>query len=303
MTPRLAALCLLTATVATAAPTTMTFSLDQPFTLAFGDTATGPDGLSIWFSGSGPSFTLKKAGKELSPTWAKAPDAAKSGPRLRGHFGDLFLTVEDAPDEDHVRLRVTRAKPVKLAWGAPLTLGWCEFAVDPDGAVWSVARFDDSAKANAWVQLNIEGQQGFSFSTSQGSVEQRSGDFLVTLEHALPTSSATSVRLSVRKPGAEVRPLTLGKPFSLIPEESASGEGLKLRLEGYGHKISEAGDLAFIELKLWAGGEEGWLRFFREPSPAPQRWHGYEVRMTACEDEGPPHSSTAKTTFVVVKAR
>lgn len=97
--------------------------------------------------------------------------------------------------------------------------------------------------------------------------------------------------------------LTFGKPVSLAPEQSASGEGLTLRNEGYGHKIDMDGsDIAFIEVLLKAGTEELSARFWREKDATPVRWKGYEIRMTACEDQGPPHSRTAKTTFVVVKA-
>lgn len=97
---------------------------------------------------------------------------------------------------------------------------------------------------------------------------------------------------------------TLGKSFKLVPGESASGAGLTVRLEGYGHKIDMDGrDLAFVSIELEFGKEKQSMRFFREGTPAPIQWKGYELRMTACEDEGPPHSSTAATTFVVTKLK
>lgn len=97
---------------------------------------------------------------------------------------------------------------------------------------------------------------------------------------------------------------TLGKPVKLVPGQSASGGGLTLRLEGYGHKIDMDGrDLAYVAIQLKAGTEETSMRFFREPTPEPLQWGGYEVRMTACEDQGPPHSSTAASTFVVVRVK
>lgn len=97
---------------------------------------------------------------------------------------------------------------------------------------------------------------------------------------------------------------TLGKPFTLVPGESASGAGLTLRLEGYGHKIDmDRRDLAFVSVQLEVGTEKQSMRFFREGTPEPIQWKGYEVRMTACDDQGPPHSSTAASTFVVTKAK
>lgn len=97
---------------------------------------------------------------------------------------------------------------------------------------------------------------------------------------------------------------TLGKPFKLVPGESASGAGLTIRLEGYGHKLDmERRDLSFVELQLESGSEKTSMRFFREGTPEPRQWKDYEVRMTACEDQGPPHSSTAASTFVVTKLK
>lgn len=304
---RLVALCLLASCVAVAEPATVKFSLDQPFTLAFGDTGEGPSGLRVWFSGSGPSFTITEGGVERSPVWAPRPREATTGPLLRAHLGDHFLTVEAMPDADHARLRLTRAKLGALTWSKPLELGWGEFVLDPDGGTWALTRFepwkDSAAISLSYLRRGAREATGFSLNAQKGRAEERDGEFLLSLEHDLSLERSRGVRLTVRRPKAEVKPLVLNAPVSLIPDESAAGAGLKLKLIGYGHKLDmDRRDLPFVEAELQAGGEERSVRFWREKTPSPVRFRGYEVRMTACEDSGPPHSSTAKTTFVVVKA-
>lgn len=303
---RLTALVLVAAGVAFAERPPMQLELDRPCALAMGDEATGPDGLWLRFSGSGPRLDVRQGGREQAVLWARRPEGAP-GPVARALVGDLFLTVEAMADESHVQLRVTRAQLLSLAWGAPLELPWCAFARDPDQRVWAVGRFDVSGKG-AWVELGLwqrgESPSSRSLNTADGKVLRRDGELLLALEHDL--KSPRGVRLTLRKPGSEVGTFTLGQPFSLVPEQSAAGGGLTVRLEGYGHKLDmERRDLPFVQVSVQLGGERQSLRFWRERDPAaePQRWRGFELTMTACEDSGPPHSSTAKTTFVVTRAK
>lgn len=305
MTRPLLALYLLLSCVATAGSSTVTFALDQPFTLAFGDTATGPKGLTIWFNGSGPHFIVKVNGVEREPLWAKSPGG---GPKQRGRLDDLFITVEAMPDDEQAKLQVTRAKPGTLAWGRPHDLRWCDFVSDPDGSTWWVDGVDEwKGEATIRVRRLARGESsttwGASLVMKKGRGEERDGDFVVSAELSAPLASSTGVRLTVRRPSAERKLLTFGKPVTLIPDESAVGEGLTLTLRGYGHKrLMEGGDLAFTEIDLKAGSEQQTLRFLHEKPIAPNIWRGYQLSMTACDDHGPPHSSMASSTFVVIKA-
>lgn len=293
MTLVLAAICLLTPLAEAAPP--VPFTLDRPFDLALDQTAVGPDGLTVFFLDEPPNLDVRLDGAPQVLTWASAPTTGT--PRMRAHFGAYFLTVEAMSDATHARMQVTLATPAPLRWGEPMALDWCAFAVDPDGGLWSIEGVD-----RTWVALNYRplptlGSGRVTVNLQDGRAHQRAGALLVTVERR--SGDTRGARLSLRKPAATVWPLVLGTPFSLMPEESASGNGVTLRLDGYGHKIDLDGrDIPYIEVRLEAAGEQSTLRFF-PGSPEALAWRGFVVRLTATEDHGPPHSMTATSTFVV----
>jgi hypothetical protein len=314
--------------VAQRQPTKRSFKLSEPFTFDFGDTAEGPDGLSIWFSGVGkdddgknpcPDFSFKRGGRTLDrPFWSRSLTKGSQQPVARGLIGGLIVTIlRTAQKEPYATtMSVTKPRTLELKWGHPLQIAELEFAIDPEGRLWTLSELPHRGAGDPRLGLRVRQKQ----SESEDTLDLRPGekgvfgpeawnDVLVSA--ALPQDAkalASSVRLEITKPSLTVKPLSLGQPVVLRPKESAKGPGgLSLTLEGYGHKMTiKGGDLLLVSVALKQGREEDHLYFYpsraEKGRPASQEWKGWSITLQECTDQGPPHSSTATSTFVVRRA-
>ncbi|CAN5600966.1 hypothetical protein BH10BDE1_BH10BDE1_20550 [soil metagenome] len=99
----------------------------------------------------------------------------------------------------------------------------------------------------------------------------------------------------------------LGKPTSLKSEESASfklaASTLEVTNEGYGHRITEQGDVPFVSFAVKSGSETSSLRFFTSKLPETQTWGSWSITVTKTADQGPPHDRQAPTEILVKAVR
>ncbi len=295
--------------------TVKTFRYGEPFELAFGESARGPQGLEIQFDalfGSGadaePGLRLATPAASGYPTWARPSTWAPGDFGGRGLWRDWVVTLlaveAEEPHTATVEVRREQTRPFPV--GEPFVLEPYSFARSPDGWALGLRQAAEVRPGHldvrlVWQRPDMESESlTLTCETSNPATTQVGwNDYLVAAREVLSRDGGpAAVRLEVWKPAETWRSVAYGEPFVLFPgETAATPDGLQVRLDGFGHKITmDGGDESFVEF-TWTRGDDSdfarlyWLGGSREASAELAG-----VTLTVIEaDWGPPHHGDRPT--------